>query len=213
VLYDKSKHAAGVFDKNALLYQDKFMNVELYHHAFDRFCDSIVKPNAEVLDIACGPGNITKYLLQKRPGLKILGIDLSQNMIDLATKNNPQANFCVMDCRAINLLAKKYDAIMCGFCFPYLSKPEAIKLIDHAGVLLQIAGVFFISTMEDDYTKSQYVKGSNGDEIFMHYHQADYLCDALTKNNFEIIDMQHQPYPTNDGTKVMDLLMLARKIK
>lgn len=210
---DKSKQAAEVFNKNALLYENKFMNVELYHHAFDLFCSNIKSGNAHVLDIACGPGNITKYLLHKRPDLIILGIDLSPNMIDLAKKNNPTANFITMDSRAISTLQKKYDAIMCGFCLPYLSKQESIKLIEDAGLLLENNGVLFISTMEDDYAKSKYVKGSTGDELFMHYHQADYLCDALAKNNFEIVDIQHQPYPTEDGSKVIDLLILARKLK
>ena len=72
---DKSKIAVAIFNKLAKMYQDKFMNVDLYSESFDLFCNAIQKENATILEIACGPGNITKYLLNKRPDFNILGID------------------------------------------------------------------------------------------------------------------------------------------
>ncbi|MGZ4044449.1 MAG: class I SAM-dependent methyltransferase, partial [Bacteroidia bacterium] len=112
---DKNKNAVQIFNKLAKLYESKFMNVNLYGDTFDFFCDNIKKQNAEVLELACGPGNITKYLLNKRSDLKIFGTDLSPNMISLAKTNNPTTEFAIMDCREIGNLNKKYDAIMCGF--------------------------------------------------------------------------------------------------
>src|SRR4051812_15408408 len=105
---DKNKIAVAVFDKSAKKYQDKFMDVSLYHDTFDAFCDLVTKKGAMVLEIACGPGNITKYLLEKRPDLKILGTDLSPNMLELARANNPLAEFVLMDCRNIGSLNQKY---------------------------------------------------------------------------------------------------------
>ena len=57
---DKNKIAVGVFDKLATLYQEKFMDVNLYSYTFDFFCDTIEKQNAGLLEIACGPGNIAQ---------------------------------------------------------------------------------------------------------------------------------------------------------
>ena len=64
---DKSKQAAELFDHFAKAYQDKYMDLSLYHDSLDLFCRSITKKEADVLDIACGPGNITHYLLKKAP--------------------------------------------------------------------------------------------------------------------------------------------------
>lgn len=208
---DKSKIAVDIFDKRASLYQDKFMDVSLYHNSFNLFCDSIPKLNAPILELACGPGNITKYLLEQRPDFQLLGLDLAPNMIALARINNPAAKFQLMDCRVIDTIEEKYDGIMCGFCLPYLSKEEAIKLIDDSSVLLNPGGILYISTMEDDYSKSGFKTGSAGDQMYMHYHQADYIIEALNKNNFTIIDLQRQDYPVEDGTKMIDLLIIARK--
>jgi ubiquinone/menaquinone biosynthesis C-methylase UbiE len=208
---DKTKIAVEVFDKCASLYQDKFMNVDMYGDTFDFFCKAIKKENAELLELACGPGNVTKYLLEKRPDLKILGTDLAPKMIELAKINNPNAEFQLMDSRDIAKSNKKYDAIMCGFLLPYLSKEETMVLISDASKILNEKGLLYISTMEDDYSKSGFKKGSTGDEIFMHYHQADYLKDALHKNGFEIIKLERIKYPAADGSEIVDLIIITSK--
>lgn len=207
---DKTKIAVDVFDKNASLYQTKFMDVSMYHDSFDLFCSYIQKKEAEILELACGPGNITKYLLDKRPDFKILGTDLAPNMIELAKLNNPSATFQLLDSRDIRKLNKTYDAIMCGFILPYLSKEETEQLIKDAALMLNSQGIIYISTMEDDYSKSGFKKGSTGDEIFMHYHQADYLIDALKASGFKMIDLQRKIYDAVDKTKTVDLILIAQ---
>ncbi len=208
---DKTKIAIEIFDKYANLYQEKYMDVGLYHETFDLFCDNIANKNADVLEIACGPGNITKYLLKKRPDFKITGIDLSPNMISLAKVNNPAAEFRLMDCRDIDRIDKKYDGIMCGFCLPYLTREESIKLIHNASGLLKPDGAFYLSTMEDDYSKSGLRESSSNseDKVYIHYHQADYLAGALKENGFKIIDLRRERYPAQDGTTTTDLLIVA----
>jgi ubiquinone/menaquinone biosynthesis C-methylase UbiE len=208
---DKSQNAVNIFNKLADAYQNQFMDVGMYGATFDLFCECIEKQNAEVLELACGPGNITKYLLTKRPDLKILGTDLAPNMVELAIVNNPTANFEIMDCRAIHQLAKKYDAIMCGFCLPYLSKEEAIQLMHDALKVLNKNGVIYISTMEDDYSKSGLKKGSTGDEIYMHFHQADYLTEALVKNGFKMVNIERIESKLTNGDVVIDLVIIAKK--
>jgi 2-polyprenyl-3-methyl-5-hydroxy-6-metoxy-1,4-benzoquinol methylase len=212
-MMDHSINAVNIFNKWAKEYQDKFMDVNAYSDTFNFFCDAIEKNNAEVLELACGPGNITKYLLNKRSDLKILGTDLAPKMIELAKVNNPNANFEIMDSRAIFQINKKFDAIMCGFCLPYLSKNEALQLIHDASKILNANGVIYISTMEDDYNQSGFKKGSKGDEIFMHYHQSDYLCQALENNHFEILKMHRQNFDYGDGTKATDLILIGKKIE
>jgi trans-aconitate methyltransferase len=209
---DKSQQAVKVFDKNAQRYQDRFMHMDLYNDGFDLFCRKILKQNPDVLDIACGPGNITKYVLQLRPDFKILGIDLALKMLELAAQNNPSATFKLIDVRTISTLESKYSGVICGFCIPYLSKEEAIKLIVDIAGILEGNGVLYISTMEDDYSKSEMKTSMNGeDQVFVYYHQADYLLEALSENGFSIISTKHQHFPTEDETVVTDLIIIAQK--
>ena len=209
---DKTKLAVEVFNSCAKEYHDKFMELDLYNDTFDLFCDSIKKKNADILEVACGPGNITKYLLKNRADFKILGIDLATDMITLATINNPTAEFQLMDCRCISRIEKKFDAIMCGFCLPYLSKEEAIQFIKDASTLLTAGGIFYISTMEGDYSTSGLKKSSSGmHECYIHYHQEDYLTEALEQNGFAIIDLHRKNFLLHDSAATIDLIIIACK--
>ena len=84
-------------------------------------------------------------------------------------------------------------------------------MINDATLQLKSDGVIYISTMEDDYSKSGIQTNSYGDQIYMYFHQADYLTQALQANGFKIIDLTRQDYPTQGETKTTDLLILARK--
>jgi 2-polyprenyl-3-methyl-5-hydroxy-6-metoxy-1,4-benzoquinol methylase len=210
---DKNKGAVEVFDKLAGEYEKKFMDVGLYTNSLDAFCNSILQPNGEVLEIACGPGNITTYVLQKKPGLKILGIDLSPNMIRLAEINNPGANFQIMDCRQIEKINQRYDAVICGFCLPYLSKPEVEKLVRDISILMNANAVLYLSTIEDKHEHSAFKTASSGDQVFMYFYEAGYLCRLLKENSFEIIDLTRYGSKEDDPSADIDLVILARKTK
>ncbi len=189
------------------------MEMDLYHDTYHSFCVLIEKENAKVFEIACGPGNVTRYLLSKRPDFKILGIDLAPNMVELAKINNPNAGFQVMDCRDIDKLENKFDAIMCAFCMPYLSKEECAQLIADSSKLLSPNGLLYFSTMEDDYDKSGFetTSFSGQDRVFIYYHQADYLSDCLIDNGFQIVDLQRKVCPEPDGTFYKDMIFIARR--
>jgi ubiquinone/menaquinone biosynthesis C-methylase UbiE len=207
------KETIETYNKAAKQYQEKFMEMDLYNDTFDRFCSLVKKENATVLEIATGPGNVTRYLKSKRPDFKILGIDLAPKMIELAKINNPEAEFMVMDCKDIGTLNQKFDAVVCGFCMPYLSKEEVNKVIKDVADLTKPTSIFYLSTMENDYTNSGFetTSFSGTDRVFIYYHQADYLKDCLTENEFSIVDIQRKQYPEPDGTFLTDLIIIAQK--
>ena len=203
----------NTYNNSAERYQDKFMDMDLYNDTFDHFCSLIQKDNAEIFEIATGPGNVTKYLHSKRPDFNIFGIDLAPKMVELAQKNNPNAEFAVMNCKDIHTLDKTFDAIMCGFIMPYLSKEECAQLIADCAGLLSKDDLLYFSTMEDDYDKSGFetTSFSGPDRVYIYYHQADYLSKCLTQNGFEIIDLQRKDYPEPDGTFLTDMIIIAKK--
>lgn len=141
------------------------------------------------------------------------GIDLAPKMIELARINNPETNFEIMDCKKIGKLNKKFDAIMCEFCIPYLSKEECRKLISDCSGLLEKDAILYFSTIEDDYSKSGYeiTSFSGQDKVYIYYHQVDYLTECLMHNGFTIIDLQKKNYPEPDGTSLTDMIFLVRK--
>lgn len=181
---DRYKESFETWNKVALLYQDKFMDLDLYNDTYDFICNSISKDKAKLLEIGCGPGNITKYLLSERPDFDIFGIDIAPNMIELAKKNNPSASFAIMDSRQIDEIKTKYDGIVCGFCLPYLSQTDSRKLITDCYKLLNENGLIYISFVEGDPNKSDFQVGSSGDRSYFYFHSLDDLKTQLIESEF-----------------------------
>lgn len=208
---DTYKETFDTWNKVAKLYQDKFMDLDLYNDSYDTFCEQVNIINPTILDIGCGPGNITKYLLNKRPDFRIEGIDISPNMIELAKANNPTAGFKVMDCREIDKLQSKFDGIICGFCFPYLSEFDSSKLVKDCSTLLKEKGVLYISFVEGEYIRSGFQIASSGDRAYFYFHTLDSLINQLKDNNFQVIKVLLKNYKRNVETEEIHTIILAGK--
>lgn len=192
-------------------YQDKFMDLDIYNDTYDAFC-SLLPQAAQVLEIGCGPGNITRYLLSKRPDFKIRATDVAPSMVALAQQNNPTADCRVMDAREIAAVDKKFDAIVCGFCLPYLAAADVAKLLLDGAALLEKGGVLYCSTIEGDYNCSGYETGSSGDlKAYVYYYAEAQLRAMLQAASFELLQLIRIPYTKPDGTASTHLVVMARR--
>lgn len=206
---DPYKETFETWNKVASLYQEKFMDLDLYNDTYDAICTSIKKDNATLLEIGCGPGNITKYLLSKRPDYDILGIDIAPNMVELAQKNNPAAKFAVMDSRHIDELKTKFDGIIAGFCLPYLSQTDCRKLVSDCCHLLNEGGLLYISFVEGNPGKSGFQVSSTGNRVYFNFHNLHELENILVENNFEDLKVFKVEY--NRSEPETHTIITARK--
>ena len=208
---DSYKETFETWNKVASLYQDKFMELDLYNNTYDFICNTIPKEKAKLLEIGCGPGNITKYLLSQRPDFDIYGIDIAPNMIALAKKNNPTASFAVMDSRLIDKLEAKYDGIVCGFCLPYLSQTDGSKLIADCYHLLNDNGLLYISFVEGDPSKSGFQVGSSGDRSYFYFHDLNELKRQFIDNKFVELKIVKVEYKKSETETDIHTVLTAKK--
>jgi trans-aconitate 2-methyltransferase len=54
---------------------------------------------AEVVDLGCGPGNLTRLLAQRWPSAAVRGVDSSPEMVEAARRDVPEVGFEVADLR------------------------------------------------------------------------------------------------------------------
>ena len=133
-------------------------------------------------------------------------------MVALANKNNPTAIFEVMDSRNISAVNKEFDAIMCGFCTPYLSKADVIKLIKDMREILKVGGTLYISTMEDEDNKSGFQTSSDGDQVYIHYHQFEQHEKNLKSSGFKIVNVQRKQFLVDNSEPTTDLFIYAKAV-
>src|SRR5215470_15099186 len=104
---DHCAQSAGLFHKFADRYREKYMDLTMYDDSYREFCELLRRGRARVLDAACGPGNVSRYLMRQRPDLDLLGIDLAPRMVELARQAVPSAQFVVHDCRKLPELKRR----------------------------------------------------------------------------------------------------------
>ncbi|WP_242087389.1 class I SAM-dependent methyltransferase [Aestuariivivens sediminis] len=204
------KETLQTWNAIAKIYENKFMDFDLYNDTYDAICKALEKRNATILDIGCGPGNISKYVLSKRPDFKVLGIDMAPDMIELARKNNPTAHFQVMNITNIKGLKSKFDAIIGGFCLPYLSLKECKDLISDAYQLLNERGIIYLSFVEGDPDKSGFKEGHSG-RVFFYYHQLKDLMKPLVQVKFSEIKTSQVAYNISESEFELHTILTARK--
>ena len=83
----------------------------------------------KILDIGCGTGQLIKEISEHYNKVNYLGIDVAENMIEVAKKNNKGKNvkFKTSSIESFEN-NEKYDIIICTHAFPYFpNKQEMIK--------------------------------------------------------------------------------------
>ena len=176
-----------------------------------RAFDLLSRPNANVLEIGCGPGNITRHLLDLNPTLKVFATDISKNMIDLAKRNNPEIDVQVLDCRNLKTIKTKFDGIICGFTLPYLSKQDCSKLIFDCSNLLAEEGTLYLSFVSGDYEKSGFISGNSGDRVYFYYHELKRIKQELELNDLTVVEYIEKEYKKSDKTAETHTILNAKK--
>jgi trans-aconitate 2-methyltransferase len=79
----------------------------------------------ELADLGCGPGNSTKILADRYPNAHVIGIDKSENMLQLARIRNPHLQFLKADIRRWRL-TRKFDILLSSSAIQWIGSAEIL---------------------------------------------------------------------------------------
>jgi ubiquinone/menaquinone biosynthesis C-methylase UbiE len=111
---------------------------------------SLVKPGGHVLDVGCGTGiPFTRALVDS--GFQVVGIDISQKMLDLAKKHVPEATFEIRDMRALEFEDDSFDGIVSAYAVFHIPRTEHFSLFQDFHRILKKGGflLFSVGSRED----------------------------------------------------------------
>src|SRR5690242_16794694 len=75
-----------------------------------------------VLDVACGPGHVAAGAARR--GARVIGVDLSREMVARAARAHPEIHFREGDAEALPFGAAEFDAVVCNFGLGHFPRPE-----------------------------------------------------------------------------------------
>lgn len=111
----------------------------------DNYCEQIL-PGQKVLDLACGNGRL--FPLIKERQANYLGVDNSSNLINLARKNQPLADFVLGDMLEKRNLPQEYkfDHVFCLAALQHIPSNELrVLVLENIKELLSEGGRAVIS--------------------------------------------------------------------
>ena len=165
-----------------------------------------------ILDLGCGPGFYLEKLRKRRA--KIKGIDLSNGLIEIAKRQNPDIDIKQGDItKRLPYKNSEFDAIISPLVLGHIKNwnpvlKEVKRVLKKKGIFIFTTGVPFYECTErikisgkkfkmpEDYFVERPIKtiweGPSGDKgITFHYHKTyGTIVKLLVKNGFEIVDYE-----------------------
>ncbi|MER5897846.1 class I SAM-dependent methyltransferase [Streptomyces sp. NPDC001876] len=146
---DSHQHsAATTFDAIGADYERAFAGSAAHRDSLTRLLGQLA-PGSTVLDVGSGTGLPTARTLADA-GHRVLGVDVSPVMVDLASRQVPEASFRCADIRELPLEEESFDAICVYFSLLQMTREEQTALVHRLAGALRHGGRMVLATVPLD---------------------------------------------------------------
>ena len=199
----KEAHNA-IANKYYELYKDDVSDLK-YFDLFLNKCES------KILDLGCGMGHYSNYIHNK--GFDVVGIDFSENMINIAKKDNPNINYIVSDiCNLKVIENQKFDGIVLAYVLQHLSKQEVLNLFDEINNIVNDNSKLLIFLREGNGIVKEIEPIDTRYEYTINEYSKEEIKEILTKNGWNISLIETKEYIEDPNSLApTTLVVLASK--
>jgi SAM-dependent methyltransferase len=197
------------YNNSAKEFSEKIGTLTNYNNTYD-FLVNLLHENDNILDLACGPAQISKYIVQKI-GVNVTGVDLSNEMLKIAKNNIPNGIF-IEDSIITYKANIFYDLIIIGFGIPYLDNEQTIKCIENSISSLKKDGYIYISFMDGNISGFEKTSFGRSNNFYIYYHKQEEIKNILEKSKVETIKEYVIDYKEADGRITKDIILIGEKV-
>lgn len=198
-----------VYEKYAKNFNEKIASLTLYNESYN-YLLNFIRNGSAVLDLACGPGNVSSTIKTVKPRLAITCVDISEEMIAIAKTRIPSARCFVGDICEVTF-QNEFDCVICAFAIPYLDLMETGALFEKINQSMKNEGVFYISFMEGSKKGFEKTSFTGNDELFIYYHPQKAVLELLNQSSLSVIKTFEVDYHEMDGTITKEIIYIGKK--
>ncbi|MFH1398588.1 MAG: class I SAM-dependent methyltransferase [Candidatus Woesearchaeota archaeon] len=146
---DGVKQTIETYNKIAKQYHESHQDSAPIKELLDFFIKNV--PGKVILDAGCGNGRDAKYFSEN--GFDVTGIDASAEMLAIAVKFAPRAQFLPMDIRDLEFADESFDGIWSVSTFLYVPKGEALQTLLEWKRVLRKGGIMLVNIRKGEGEK------------------------------------------------------------
>ncbi|GAA2736849.1 class I SAM-dependent methyltransferase [Streptomyces nogalater] len=201
--------AAVVFDALGLDYERAFADSTARRASLDWLLERLT-PGSRVLDVGSGTGRPTAQTLAGA-GHRVLGIDVSPVMVDLAARQVPGAEFRLADIRRASLAEASFDAVCAYFSLLQMSRAEQAAVVAKLARAVRPGGLVALATVPLDVEDVQGV--FMGQPIRLTSFGAEAFTGLVTGAGLTVLAEQHSRFTPRlpEATPEPQLFVHARR--
>lgn len=132
------------YNKIALLYAQNISR-RIPQEEINYFA-KLLKPHSKILDVGCAAGRDSRIF--KDLGFDVIGIDLSEKLLEIAKRNNPDITFKKADFRSIPYPNDSFDGLWVNAVFHHIDREEMITALKEFRRVLKANGILYIRTKQ-----------------------------------------------------------------
>lgn len=110
---------------------------------------SLLPKKANVLDLGCGSGRDSRFLAKN--GLRVIGVDFSEKMIEQAKYLDRQINYLVLDFESMRFQDGQFDGIWANASLHHIPYARLRRLLKDIYRILKPRGIFFVKVKQGVY--------------------------------------------------------------
>jgi len=130
--------------------QAAFLSSETMEGLWERLSFMTIKPEC-IVDLGCGTGELSAQIQNYYPGVKIISLDLSEEMLAFAQIHYPSANYLQARAKYLPIANNTVDLIFANLLFPWIMDIKTV--LQECRRILKPNGLFFCTALGPDSLK------------------------------------------------------------
>jgi cyclopropane fatty-acyl-phospholipid synthase-like methyltransferase len=171
----------------------------------------VLDEGGKVLEIGCGAGVPITRTLSKR--ISVTGVDISKEMIQLSSKNVPEATFIRADIMKIDLPGSEFDAVVSFYTIFHIPKEHHKDLFQRIHRWLKVGGYLLVTVANEN--EESYIDEFHGVTMYWSNYGLKEYIKILSELGFDIIQTTSVGHGYNEIYQTPEEhhpLIFARKI-
>lgn len=181
---DKNKVAISTYEKIADKYLKQYFNDLTDTPYIDKLLNKLPQ-NALIADIGCGPGQFSRYMVQK--GFRVVGIDYSKEMIKIAGIKVPEVEFKYMDMRNLEFEENSFDGLLVAYSLIHISSEDIPNTLKGFNKTLKSGGYIEIIVQKGEADRLTDEPFMPSKKMFFNFFTIERLSQYLNGAGFHII--------------------------